>query len=107
MEDTLSDRSTIALNFFSSFFFRFSKDMGAIDELLPMSMGDVIQIGLSLIAVIIIVAIINTWLLIPTVFILGLLYVLRVIYISTSRSLKRLEGISKYDYCYLYTKLSI
>ncbi|XP_012251875.1 probable multidrug resistance-associated protein lethal(2)03659 [Athalia rosae] len=74
---------------------RFSKDMGAIDELLPMSMVDVMQIGLALFGVIIIVAVVNPWLIIPTCIILGLLYLLRVFYISTSRSVKRLEGITR------------
>ncbi|XP_015517778.1 probable multidrug resistance-associated protein lethal(2)03659 isoform X1 [Neodiprion pinetum] len=74
---------------------RFSKDMGAIDELLPMSMSDVVQIGLSLLGVIVLVTMINPLLMIPTVIILILLYVMRVIYISTSRSVKRLEGITR------------
>lgn len=69
--------------------------MGAIDEMLPMSMVDVMQISLALLGVIIIVAVVNPWLIVPTAFVLGLLYLLRVIYISTSRSVKRLEGISE------------
>jgi ATP-binding cassette subfamily C (CFTR/MRP) protein 4 len=78
---------------------RFSKDMGAVDELLPIALIDCLQIGLTLLGIIIVVAISNPWLLIPTFLISFLFYYLRVIYISTGRSVKRLEGIS--EYCYI------
>ncbi|XP_014296337.1 probable multidrug resistance-associated protein lethal(2)03659 [Microplitis demolitor] len=74
---------------------RFSKDMGAIDELLPIAMIDCIQIGLSLIGIIVVVSSASEWLLIPTAIIGVIFYGLRVIYISTSRSIKRLEGITR------------
>ncbi|KAF7996689.1 hypothetical protein HCN44_002335 [Aphidius gifuensis] len=74
---------------------RFSKDMGAIDELLPMALIDCIQIGLALIGIIIVVGMANYLLMIPT-FIIGIIfYQLRVVYLSTSRSVKRLEGITR------------
>lgn len=75
---------------------RFSKDMGAVDEVLPTALIDCIQIGLSLLGIIVVVAIANVWLLIPTVVIGIIFYYLRVFYLATSRSVKRLEGISKY-----------
>ncbi|XP_076648686.1 putative multidrug resistance-associated protein lethal(2)03659 isoform X2 [Halictus rubicundus] len=74
---------------------RFSKDMGAIDELLPSAMIDCIQIGLSLLGIIVVVAMANPWLLIPTVVIGIIFYYLRVFYLSTSRSVKRLEGVTR------------
>lgn len=74
---------------------RFSKDMGAVDEILPTALIDCLQIGLSLLGIIIVVAIANVWLLIPTVIIGIIFYYLRVIYLSTSRSVKRLEGVSE------------
>ncbi|XP_015184428.1 PREDICTED: probable multidrug resistance-associated protein lethal(2)03659 isoform X2 [Polistes dominula] len=74
---------------------RFSKDMGAVDELLPIALIDCIQIGLSLLGIIVVVAIANPWLLIPTVVIGVVFYFLRVFYIATSRSVKRLEGITR------------
>lgn len=74
---------------------RFSKDMGAVDELLPGAMMDVLQIGLTLIGIIIVVAIVNPWLMLPT-FVAGIIFFyLRKFYITTSRSVKRLEGVSK------------
>ncbi|KAK9504179.1 hypothetical protein O3M35_010567 [Rhynocoris fuscipes] len=74
---------------------RFSKDMGAIDELLPVAMMDVLQIGITLLAIIIVVASINVWLLIPTVAAGVIFYYLRIFYIATSRSVKRLEGVTR------------
>ncbi|XP_041974315.1 probable multidrug resistance-associated protein lethal(2)03659 isoform X2 [Aricia agestis] len=74
---------------------RFSKDMGAVDEVLPTALLDVLQIGLSLIGIVIVVAIVNYWLLLPTVAIGVVFYGLRIFYISSSRSIKRLEGVTR------------
>ncbi|KAJ9591423.1 hypothetical protein L9F63_002029, partial [Diploptera punctata] len=74
---------------------RFTKDMGAIDELLPLTLQDSIQRMLMILGVVIIVSIINYWLLIPTVVMLLLFYLLRLYYGATSRSVKRLEGITR------------
>lgn len=74
---------------------RFSKDMGAIDEVLPMALIDCVQIGLSLLGIIVVVGIANPWLMIPTVIIGVIFYYIRVFYLATSRSVKRLEGISE------------
>lgn len=75
---------------------RFSKDMGSIDELLPAAMIDCLQIGLALLGIIIVVAIVNPWLMIPTCLIGVIFYLLRIFYLRTSRNVKRLEGVSKY-----------
>nr|CAD7423626.1 unnamed protein product [Timema monikensis] len=53
------------------------------------------SMGLLLAGVIVIVGIINYWLLLPTAVAFVLFYTLRVIYIRTSRSVKRLEGITR------------
>lgn len=74
---------------------RFSKDMGAIDEVLPLALIDSLQIGLSLLGIIVVVAIANYWLLIPTVVIGIIFYYIRVFYLATSRSVKRLEGVTR------------
>ncbi|XP_071455642.1 ATP-binding cassette sub-family C member 4-like [Hetaerina americana] len=74
---------------------RFSKDMGSVDELLPLAMTDAVQIGLALIGIIVVVAIVNFWLLLPTAVIGVIFFIFRVIYITTSRSVKRLEGITR------------
>ncbi|KAF5283716.1 hypothetical protein FQR65_LT13751 [Abscondita terminalis] len=74
---------------------RFSKDMGAIDELLPTAMIDCFQIFLILIGIIAVVASVNPWLLIPTFAIAIIFYFLRIFYLATSRCVKRLEGVTR------------
>ncbi|XP_060519010.1 probable multidrug resistance-associated protein lethal(2)03659 isoform X2 [Cylas formicarius] len=74
---------------------RFSKDMGAIDELLPSAMVDVLQIGLTLVGIIVVVAIVSPYLLIPTVAVGVIFYFMRIFYLRTSRNIKRLEGVTK------------
>ncbi|XP_018392367.1 PREDICTED: multidrug resistance-associated protein 4-like isoform X1 [Cyphomyrmex costatus] len=74
---------------------RFSKDMGAVDEMLPIALIDSIQIGMSLVTAIIVIAIANLWLLIPTVIVSIVFYCLRIFYLATSHSVKRLESITR------------
>lgn len=62
---------------------------------MPICMFDIIMISLQLTAVITIVGSVNPWLLIPVVFIILIIYFLRNFYMATSRSVKRLEGISE------------
>ncbi|GLV41617.1 uncharacterized protein CBL_06846 [Carabus blaptoides fortunei] len=74
---------------------RFSKDLGVVDESLPKAMIDCLQIGLSLIGIFIVVAIVNPWLLLPTIVVLSIFYFLRCVYLSTSRSVKRIEAVTR------------
>ncbi|KDR24429.1 putative multidrug resistance-associated protein, partial [Zootermopsis nevadensis] len=74
---------------------RFSKDMGSVDEILPQTLVDCVQMGLSLLGAVIVVALVNIWMLIPTVFMFSLFFLLRLYFLATSRSIKRLEGITK------------
>ncbi|XP_031342831.1 probable multidrug resistance-associated protein lethal(2)03659 isoform X2 [Photinus pyralis] len=74
---------------------RFSKDMGAIDELLPTAMLDCVQIFMVLFGIIAVVGSVNPWLLIPTFIIAIIFYFFRCFYLSTSRSVKRLEGVTR------------
>lgn len=74
---------------------RFSKDIGAVDEILPRTMIESIQIFAVMSGILIQVIIINWWTIIP-VLIMGFLYwKIRNIYMATAQNLKRLEGISK------------
>ncbi|PSN47509.1 hypothetical protein C0J52_02251 [Blattella germanica] len=63
---------------------RFAKDMGAIDEILPVTFQDSAQRMLMILGVIIVVAVINYWLLIPTIVMVIFFYLLRVYYGATS-----------------------
>ncbi|XP_006608778.1 probable multidrug resistance-associated protein lethal(2)03659 isoform X2 [Apis dorsata] len=74
---------------------RFSKDIGIIDKKLPFTMFDVIIMFLNFIGTIVILGEVNAWLLIPTGIIILLFYYMRVVYISTSRAVKRMEGITR------------
>ncbi|XP_066591156.1 probable multidrug resistance-associated protein lethal(2)03659 isoform X2 [Prorops nasuta] len=74
---------------------RFSKDMNTVDMRLPFSLIDVLYSTLNLIGVIVIMSVVNTWLLIPA-FITGcIFYTMRLYYLKTTRSVKRLEGMTR------------
>lgn len=75
---------------------RFSKDMGQVDEILPSVMIDVIQIFLQLFGMIIVIALVNYWFMVPTIVIAIIFYYLRAYYLSSSRNIKRMEAISEY-----------
>ncbi|KAF5286348.1 hypothetical protein FQR65_LT12642 [Abscondita terminalis] len=74
---------------------RFSKDMGTIDELLPTCIMDTIIIGLVVLGIVVVTIIVNVWLILPILVISIVLYYLRILYIGTSRSIKRLEAVTK------------
>lgn len=76
---------------------RFSKDMGQIDEILPAVMMDVIQIFLSLFGIVIVIAVVNPLYLVPTLLLAIIFYYLRTFYLKTSRNVKRLEAISRFN----------
>ncbi|XP_037038321.1 probable multidrug resistance-associated protein lethal(2)03659 isoform X1 [Bradysia coprophila] len=73
---------------------RFSRDISNIDTLLPPSFIDCLSFFLEFFATIVIVAIANYWLLIPTLIMTIFFYILRYIYISTARSIKRVESLT-------------
>lgn len=76
---------------------RFSKDMGNVDDRLPLVLVETLQIFLNVFAVVIMVIIINYWLAIPSVVIVIIFYFLRIFFLKTSRAVKRLEGTSKWS----------
>ncbi|XP_058060711.1 probable multidrug resistance-associated protein lethal(2)03659 [Anopheles bellator] len=74
---------------------RFSKDMGAIDELLPKAMIEAIQILLVMIGILTMITIVNPLLLVP-LFGAVLLYAVALkLYLRPIQDLKRLEGITR------------
>lgn len=75
---------------------RFSKDIGQIDENLPIVMIDVVQIFLALTGIVVVVTTVNPLFLVPTFFIAVIFYYLRSFYLKTSRDLKRLEATSEF-----------
>ncbi|XP_037925199.1 multidrug resistance-associated protein 4-like isoform X2 [Hermetia illucens] len=74
---------------------RFSKDMGAVDELLPKAILDAGQIILNMIGAIIVTTTVQPIFLI-LVCVLGVIFwFIRKVYLKTSKNLKRLDGITR------------
>ncbi|KAJ3656713.1 hypothetical protein Zmor_015763 [Zophobas morio] len=82
-------------NFIGNILNRFSKDLTTTDEYLPIIYHYVFGTGLYVTGVIVVIATVNVYFLIPTTFFLGLLIVLRMYYLKTARSLKRLDAITR------------
>ncbi|XP_025194322.1 probable multidrug resistance-associated protein lethal(2)03659 isoform X2 [Melanaphis sacchari] len=74
---------------------RFSKDLGAVDEILPEVFLDTLQVFMLIFGTVFIVGVINIYLLIPT-FIVGIIiYKLRNYYFYTLLSVKKLEAATR------------
>ncbi|CAF4359578.1 unnamed protein product, partial [Adineta steineri] len=74
---------------------RFSKDQQAIDELLPLTFYDTIQSLIMVLGSIVIIGMANPWVLLILVPIIPIFFWLRRYYLRTSRSLKRLESVTR------------
>uniref|UniRef100_A0A7G3A7F5 Putative abc transporter c family member 3 n=1 Tax=Lutzomyia longipalpis TaxID=7200 RepID=A0A7G3A7F5_LUTLO len=74
---------------------RFSRDMGAIDEMLPKAMMDAIQVGLVMIGILAMVSIVNPFLLVALAIAVVLFSMVLKLYLPASQDLKRLEGICR------------
>ncbi|XP_039312863.1 multidrug resistance-associated protein 4 isoform X2 [Solenopsis invicta] len=74
---------------------RFSKDMGAIDELLPKAILDAGQMNMMMVGSLVVTCTVNPIFLIPIVIIGGLFYFIRKVYLKTSKNIKRLEGVAR------------
>ncbi|XP_026764672.2 ATP-binding cassette subfamily C member 4-like [Galleria mellonella] len=74
---------------------RFTKDMGALDEILPRTLMDVFQIYCNLACVLILNAIALYWTLVPSVVLLILFVLFVKVYLKTAQGIKRLEGTTK------------
>ncbi|XP_043284009.1 probable multidrug resistance-associated protein lethal(2)03659 isoform X2 [Venturia canescens] len=74
---------------------RFSKDVGAMDELFPKAMLEALQIFFVMIGILVMVAVVNNWMVIPMVIIAVAAYFIRIFYLNTAQDIKRLEGVAK------------
>ena len=74
---------------------RFSKDVGCMDELLPLTFLFSIQLVLLLFTSVIVPSVANPWLLFATVPMTVLVLYISKYYLKSSRELKRLESISR------------
>ncbi|KAL7728495.1 hypothetical protein ACLKA6_012510 [Drosophila palustris] len=74
---------------------RFSKDMGAIDELLPRAMMDFIQISLVMFGILIVISVVNPILMAAMLIVAIIDLLILKLYLRPSQDLKRLEGICR------------
>ncbi|XP_053697137.1 ATP-binding cassette subfamily C member 4 [Sabethes cyaneus] len=74
---------------------RFSKDMGAIDELLPKAIMDAVQVLLVMVGILVVIAIVNPILLLALLGAVVLFAVALKLYLRPTQDLKRLEGITR------------
>lgn len=74
---------------------RFSKDMGAIDEILPRVMMEAIQIILVMCGILVVVMIVNPPMIVALAVAAVLFTLIIKLYLRPSQDLKRLEGICK------------
>ncbi|VVC26205.1 Hypothetical protein CINCED_3A020489 [Cinara cedri] len=85
---------------------RFSKDIGAIDDMLPVALMDCIHYGSTILGISTVVGIVNVYLTIPTLILAFVCYKITTFCLSTSRSIKRLEGMMRSPvYAYLNASL--
>nr|AKC34056.1 ABCC3 protein [Spodoptera litura] len=74
---------------------RFAEDMGSLDEILPRTLLDVLQIYGTLTAILILNAIALYWTLVPSAVLLVLFGFMVRIYLKAAQGIKRLEGTTK------------
>ncbi|EDV26683.1 uncharacterized protein TRIADDRAFT_22330, partial [Trichoplax adhaerens] len=73
---------------------RFSKDLSQVDEDLPTTTANVVQIGIYCCGIIVPTAIFNPWVLIPAAIIMIIFVIIRKYYVSLSREVTRLEAVA-------------
>jgi ATP-binding cassette subfamily C (CFTR/MRP) protein 4 len=78
---------------------RFSRDIGAIDEILPLSLINVFTGFFIIVGTVILVSIINYYTILPSAVLLLIIFFLCVVLKPTSTSIKRTEAISKSQIC--------
>lgn len=100
---TLHDKMTVAVIKSPVLFFdtnpagrimnRFAKDIGNMDDQLPLQFAHAVTFCLNVISVFVFAAVVNPWITIAVVPICVIFYLLTRIYLKTARELKRMEAI--------------
>lgn len=83
------------INFIGNILNRFSKDLTSVDEMMPFTIHVVLQVLCNIIGIAILIATVNTLLLVPIAILGTVLVILRKYSLKTVRSLKRLDATSK------------
>ncbi|ODN02104.1 Multidrug resistance-associated protein 4 [Orchesella cincta] len=74
---------------------RFAKDISCVDEYLPQTLYDSVEIFMQTVGVCVVVSINSPFLLAPCVILFFVFFFLRKFYFRTARDIKRLEGIAR------------
>jgi len=74
---------------------RFSRDTDVIDEALVESLQESIRVALLVLGSLIIIFVVNWYLMLPFLVVVLVLYKLRQYYVTTSRSIKRVEALTR------------
>ncbi|XP_041973563.1 ATP-binding cassette subfamily C member 4-like [Aricia agestis] len=74
---------------------RFSKDMGAVDEILPKMYIDCIHITMLMCGILTLVAIVNPFMVLTTFFCGVIMYFWTSVYLKSAQMIRRLEGITR------------
>ncbi|KAJ1519078.1 hypothetical protein ONE63_011320 [Megalurothrips usitatus] len=74
---------------------RFSKDLGSIDEALPKTLLDAAQCVLYYLGYIFVAVSVKWILIVPVVILFVVFYLTRIIYLSSAKNIKRLEGMTR------------
>ncbi|XP_063913822.1 probable multidrug resistance-associated protein lethal(2)03659 [Zophobas morio] len=71
---------------------RFSKDIGLMDETLPLLLMDTFQVAFIVLGSVVLVSVVNPWMLVPTAAAFLVFYVFKSIFLAITRTIKRLEA---------------
>lgn len=82
---------------------RFSKDIGSLDETLPICIVDTVGIGLIAAGITLTIGTVNPWILIPAAILMIIFYYIRKLFLTSSRNIKRVEAVARSP---IYTHLS-
>lgn len=74
---------------------RVSRDMGIVDDLLPPTAFDTIEIFINVLGILLTVGIIYPMNVLPAIVLCGTVAIIRLLYIRTVRSIKSIEGITR------------
>lgn len=83
---------------------RFSKDIGFMDDLLPLTFFDFANCLLLVLGSVTLVCIVNPWVLLATLPLTVVFFKLRAYYLLTARDVKRLEAVSRSPVLSLFTE---
>lgn len=92
-----TSQTTFVLSFFlGRILNRFSKDVGAMDEILPKTFLEAVQSLLVLIGILAMNCLVSPSIILVIVFLSIAFYYVKTIFLHSAQNIKRLEGISKY-----------